>query len=102
MACEEVGVSTSANSHPLLIRVVIRLKVHHRRIEEVMSWRRGRGRFPFEAGRTPRILACNRTVFERPQQIDSGDNESDREDAGARRRQYVQHLKLLRIRMVTP
>src|SRR6202161_2350 len=59
--------------------------------------RRRRGGFPFETSGSPGIVTGERSVAQRPEQVDHGQQITYREDAGAGRREHVQHLKLRRV-----
>src|SRR5215471_15254120 len=84
----------------LLLGVMVRLGGHDRRyIKIVEGWRRRR--LPLEAGGAPGIVAGNLAVTKRVQQIDHGQQVSDRENRGAGGGEHVQHLPLGRIRGIT-
>src|SRR5437588_1946660 len=75
---------TSAMDHLLLSfgRVLIRRMINDRNFLEIMLSRR-RGRLPFETGRVPGIGGRALAVFERPDEIDQGQDVADAQDGSA-------------------
>src|SRR5579862_6367454 len=76
--------------------VVISFPGHNRGLIKIKCWWRRR-RLPLEPCRSPRIRARDRAVFQRPEQINHGQQIADGEHTGSGGRQHVQHLKLRRI-----
>src|SRR6266576_1206410 len=81
--------------------VVIGLMVHDRDLDKVFR-DRWRLNLPLEARRLPRIIAGNRSILQRPRQIQQRKHIPYTKHRSARSRQHIQHLELRRIRMIAP
>src|SRR5579871_2629056 len=73
--------------------VVIRFVVHNRYLAEVLRKRR-RLDLPLKARSLPWIVARNRTILQRPGQVQNRQQISNSQHRSARRREHVHHLEL--------
>src|SRR5580692_11750924 len=80
--------------------VVVSFPRHFWRFLKVESGRR-RSSLPFQTGRAPRVIRSNLPVTHRPQEIDHGQNVSDRQNGRACSRENVQDLEFWRVLPVT-
>src|SRR5271169_5303798 len=76
--------------------VVIGLPCHHGRLVKIKGGRRRRS-LPFQAGGSPGIRVYDRSVPQRPDEVDHRQQIAGGEDASARGREHVQRLELGRI-----
>src|SRR5205085_11764706 len=97
--CRSTATGLSANLHLLRkwdVLVIVGFPVDHRRVVEIKSWRRGRGR-PFQTGSTPRIGLCDSSIAHRPQEIHHREKITYCENGGTSGGEHVQHLEFRRV-----
>src|ERR1051325_7809617 len=79
--------------------VVVRVPGHDRRLRKILRrWRTWCP--PLQPRRQVRIVLGCPAVAQRPQQVDQRQNVTHRQDRCARRGHHVQHLELIRVRVV--
>src|SRR6185503_9791421 len=85
----------------LSARIVVGLPRYDRRFFEVVG-RRRRRRLPLQTGRLPWVHAGDRSVTQRPDQINEWQRITDREYGGTGARHDVENLELRRIGVIAP
>src|SRR5437868_4256609 len=103
VVCVAMAGGLSLNGHPLFsvdLVVVVGFPGHDGSLVEVErgGWRTGH---PLQARRTPGILVRQFAVAHRPQEINHGQQVTNRENGRARGREHIQYLEFRRVLPVT-